>query len=200
MKPSTTLTVHDVLGQKNIAEASKTMLEHKEAFEAVRNNASGKHRILRWKPVWGNVSRHAGKLLDIDITRILLKTWKKNLSLDKYSDTDAYPPDRTYLQPLIDHTITSWHKPALVLNVDGVINQTIDFEVYLLFKLRGFTLEIQNGRIMKIHTGNLGLKARMKCIMFILLDRDIRSVNLPKAIDLGEGVPISDLSAQRAPA
>jgi len=185
-----TVTLGDFFGHLNHDDSTLDKLQKKEVFEELRKNLPAQEQALQWKPVWNSVVDHVGKLLDIDLAKIMLRAWKNYFDLSKYADTETYPPDRSYLEPLLEHTISSRHKPEIEVEIDRIISKTIAFDITVQLNLKGFTLEITGGKIMKIHTGECRGKGSIKCLDVTLLEKALGTVTLPGIIDLGEGIPV----------
>ena len=188
MKPPTLV---DFFGHLNRDSSSLEKLQKKEVFEELRKNLPAQEHGLQWTPIWNSVIDHVGKLLDIDLANIMLRAWKNSFDLSKYADADTYPPDHSYLEPLVEHSISSRHKPKIEVEIDQIISKTIAFDIAIQLKLKGFTLEITGGKIMKIHTGECSGKGSLKCLDVTLLEKALGTVTLPGIIDLGEGIPIT---------
>ncbi|UWX57558.1 hypothetical protein NY406_10230 [Chlorobaculum sp. MV4-Y] len=185
-----TRTLVDFFGNMNRDASPFDTLQKKRVFEELRKNLPTQEHALNWKPVWNSVVDHVGKLLDIDLAEIMLRAWKNYFDLSKYADTETYPPDRSYLEPLIEHTISSRHKPEIEIKIDQIISKTIAFDISIQLNLKGFTLEITGGKIMKIHTGECSGKGSVKCLDVTLLEKALGTITLPGIIDLGEGIPV----------
>jgi hypothetical protein len=183
-------TLADFFGHADIDASPLEKLQKTELIETLRKSLPAKEIALQWKPVWSSIIDHIGKLLDIDMVEIMLRAWKNFFDLHKYADTAAFPPDHTYLETLVEHSITSKHVPEIVVEIDHAIKKTIPFEISLQLKLKGFVLEITAGKIMKIRTGECSGKGSLKCMNVALLEKESAKVALPGTIDLGEGVPL----------
>lgn len=186
-----TITLGGFFGHLNRNTSPLDKLQKKEAFEELRKNLPAKKQALRWKPVWNSIIDHVGKLLDIDMAEIMLRAWKNYFDLSKYADPETCPADTTCLEPLLEHTITSRHKPEIVIDIDRIISKTIPFDVTIQLKLKGFTLEITGGKIVKIHTGECSGKGSVKCFDVTLLEKELSAITLPGTIELGDGIPVA---------
>ncbi len=184
-------TLGDFFGQPDREGSPLETLRQKQTFEELRDKLPEHERALQWKPLWNSVIDHIGKLLDIELPDIMLRAWNHDFDLTKYSDTEAYPPGETYLEPLFEHAITSRHKPEIVVDIDNIVTKTIVFDIVVQLNLKGFTLEITDGKIVKIHTGQCSGKGSVSCMEVTLLEKELSPITLPEIIDLGEGIPIA---------
>lgn len=190
-------TLGDFFGHLNRDDSTLDKLQKKEVFEELRNKLPEHERALQWKPLWNSVIEHIGKLLDIELPDIMLRAWNHDFDLTKYSDTEAYPPEKTYLEPLFEHAITSRHKPEIVVDIDNIVTKTIAFDIVVQLTLKGFILEITEGKIVKIHTGQCSGKGSVSCMEVTLLQKEFSPITLPQIIDLGDGIPIASSYSHR---
>ena len=91
---------------------------------------------------------------------------------------------------MLEHTISSKHKPEIVIEIEPLFKKTIPFDVTVKLVLKGFTLEIQAGLIKKIHTGECKGTGSVQCMNVTLLEKASGDITLPGIIGLGEGVPV----------
>jgi hypothetical protein len=183
-------SLRDFFGKTNVAGSACDELRTKEAIGELQINFNKVHPELEWNVVWSTILDHVDKLLDIDVSEILLRSWKNLNDLSKYQDTQKYPPDRMFLVPLLEHTIVSRHKPEIVIEVEPLFKKTIPFDITVKLVLKGFTLEIMAGKIKKIHTGECRGNGNVQCMNVTLLEKASGDFTLPGLIDLGEGVSI----------
>jgi hypothetical protein len=132
----------------------------------------------------------AGSLLDIRLLDVLDRAWKKGRELEAYRDTEKYPPDKTFPVPLVEHKITSTHKPHVEIQMNAKTVGSVHFAVNIEIAVKGMTLEIRNARIKKIHAGDCKAKGSFLCEGFLLAERESKPLDLPGTIDLGEGLEI----------
>ncbi len=187
---SKNVTLKDFFDWQKISKATLGELHTKDGVGELKIQLNNVSPELEWKAVWSAVTSHLDKLLDLDVSEILLRAWKNCRDLSKYRDAQQYPPDRFYLAPLLEHSITSKHKPEIVVEIEPLFKQTIPFDITLKLTLKGFTLEIQAGKITKIHTGTCKGSGTVQCMNLTLLEKASGDITLPGIIDLGEGVSI----------
>lgn len=180
----------DFFDWQKISEANLGELHAKDGIGELKIQLNNVCPGLEWTVVWNTVISHLDKLLDIDVSEILLRAWKNCHDLSKYGDAQKYPPDRSYLASLLEHSITSKHKPEIVIEVEPLFKKTIPFDISLKLTLKGFTLEIQAGKITKIHTGTCRGSGTVQCMNVTLLEKASGDITLPGVIDLDKGVPV----------
>jgi len=132
----------------------------------------------------------AGSLLDIRVLDVMSWAWKKGRELEAYRDTEKYPPDKTFSVSLVEHQITSTHKPYVEIRANQKIVGIVHFLVKIEIAIKGMKLEIQNARIKKIHAGECKAKGSFLCEGFLLAKRESNPLDLPGTVDLGEGLEI----------
>ena len=143
-----------------------------------------------WKMVQSNLDQHLGRLLDIDVVRLLVDGWNKARELRKYRDEAAYPPDEVIVVALSKHKLDSQHKPHLELVVADRPVGRLNFQIDLALNIEGAQLTIQGGRIMRIATGKTSGTGTIKCEGVVVGQKDVKLAALPGKIDLGAGLPI----------
>ena len=143
-----------------------------------------------WAGLRNKVLGEAGGLLDIGVVDLMRGAWSKCRELEAYRDSEKYPPDKTFSVPLVEHKITSIHKPRVDIRMNQKIVGCVRFTVNIEIAIKGLTLDIRNARIKKIHIGDCKAKGSFFCEGFLLAERESARLALPGVIDLGEGIEI----------
>ena len=188
-------TLLDFFGRKK-DESNLKQLHSKEVIGGLKKQLNEECQKHEWKVVWKSIIDHMDKLLEINIVEIMMRPWKNYGGLAKYKDAEKYPPDRTYIVPLLEHTITSSHNPQIVVELEPLFKTTIPVDITIELLLKGFALEIQAGRIKKIHTGECKGSGLVQCMNVTLLRKELEAFSLPGIIDLGEGIRIGKGSTE----
>jgi hypothetical protein len=136
------------------------------------------------------LSEAAESLLDIRLLDVMHWAWKKGRELETYRDMERYPPDKTFPVSLVEHKITSTHKPHVEIQINKKTVGSVHFAVNIEIAVKGMTLDIRNARIKKIHAGDCKAKGSFFCEGFLLAERQTKPLDLPGTIDLGEGLEI----------
>lgn len=187
-------SLQDFFDRQKIADINIAELHTQEAIGSLKQQLAKECRELEWNALWQTIIDHVDKLLDVDLSEILLRAWKNTHDLSKYRDAEKYPAEKSFLAPLLEHTISSKHKPEIVIELEPLFKKTISFDITLKLVLKGFTLEIQSGKIKKIHTGECKGSGTVQCLNVTLLEKASANIVLPGIIDLGEGVSIGEES------
>jgi hypothetical protein len=143
-----------------------------------------------WVGLRDKILAEAGGLLDIRLLDVMSWAWKKGRELEAYRDTERYPPDKTFSVPLVEHKITSTHTPHVDIRMNDKKVGSIHFAVNIEIAVKAMTLEIQNARIKKIHTGDCTAKGRFLCEGVLLAERESKPIDLAGTFDLGEGLEL----------
>jgi hypothetical protein len=135
--------------------------------------------------------KNLSDLLAIDIPgEILAGAWKKQSLLREFCDKEKYPPDVRSLVPLVEHTLNTSHEPSMEISLMGQAlgNLSVKFEASFLIK--GGMLEIQDGKILSIQTGDIDSKGSLKFMGVPVMEKKI-VIPIPGAYELKEGVAIN---------
>jgi hypothetical protein len=133
------------------------------------------------------------ELLDkVDIIEdILAVTWSKSEELFDYLDTEKHPPDEVCMLPLTEHEITSEHAPSIEPYMKDQSLGKFIFNIGVNLMIQGVILEIQGGKIKKVHIGSCVGSGSIGCQDSPLLDIPEKEVeDIGGVADLGDGVAI----------
>ena len=85
---------------------------------------------------------------------MLVWGWKKRREIIKYRDTKKYPPEKAYLVPLLEHSLTSKHASTVEAVYNGKSIAKIKFDITVKLNLDGAVLKIRNARIEEVKYGS----------------------------------------------
>lgn len=145
---------------------------------------------LRWSAVWDAVKGQLDRLLEIRFVDILLGAWTKYDALREYCDPDLHAPEETHLVPLVEHSVTSTHQPAVEIEIGELFREKIPFEIALTLNLSGMLLQVRGGKILKVYTGRCQGSGSVKCSGIVVFEKETSSIQLPGVMELGDGVAI----------
>jgi len=120
-------------------------------------------------------------LLGTTLWSIVERSWKDLREVREAFETTRASPGRTEVVALTDHTIGSEHRPHLDFYEGGQRIGQITFPVSLELELRGPLLEISEGAIRKIVSGELRVKGTLKIGDHTLVEKAFELVQLPGA-------------------
>ena len=99
---------------------------------------------------------------------------------------------------MADHTVESEHKPSLDLYQNGKRIGRIPFTVSLEIELRGLLLEIEEGAIRKMTSGDVRIKGTLKVADFTLVEKAFERVRMPGEIQIDRPAGQPDRDSPRA--
>jgi hypothetical protein len=136
------------------------------------------------------VKKSMQALMNTRIEDILIPAWNKYLPLRKYRDKERYPPDKTVMVPIFEHTVRSEHQPYIELLINDQPVGRINFFISISLVLRGIILVVRDARIKEVKTGECSAKGKVSCEGILIIDKTSETVRLPGTISLGQGIPI----------
>ena len=154
----------------------------------------------QWAAAAGQVIALLHKeLSDLSIPTLLIQGWTKYEKFREYCDEAKHPADERNVVPLFKHTLTSTHKPAVELRIDGVPAGRVNFEVALSVTIESVSLVIINKRFMEALPGAVEAKGTVKCEGIDILERKLGRFDLPGKIKFGDGYPIDPFATTAHP-
>jgi hypothetical protein len=124
------------------------------------------------------------QMLDVQLGDILGAAWSKTaevyeaLASSRDSSTEGQPVS------LLDHEISSAHRPSIKMYYGHALVARIDFEVELSLQFKAVKLLIHNGRIEEVQTGSCSGAAELKWNKMVLVRGETRHIDLPGKISL----------------
>jgi hypothetical protein len=133
-----------------------------------------------------DVAEMLGELFDIPIPSLLLGAWRKADELDRLlKQSEASPEEIMYLE-LTEHTIERNLEPYIEIRIEGFPPQRLPFTLNLTFRLTGFVLKVQAGKIREIQTARCYLKGKILFNRRELLKKEFEPIELPGSIPISE--------------
>lgn len=161
-----------------------------ELLSALKESGLAQLTAAQWPTIVSGIIDKAKDLFDIDVASIIVPAWSKYRELRQYADPKKYPPGSCNLVPLARHTLAVTYHPYLEVLFNGTPLGKLVFDVTLALELEGFVLTIQDGRIMKVHTGTCQGKGRIEFKECVLVEKSLTKITLPGAFDLGQGMSL----------
>jgi|SRR5882672_666322 len=125
-----------------------------------------------------------GGLFDIKLPDLLVGFWKKAEDLQSVLAESRREPEELRYLDLADHSISSEHHPYLDLKVRNASLKRIEFAIKLQFTLQGFVLQIQDGRITHVKTGQCEVGGTVEYEGLTILKREAAPIDLPESLTL----------------
>lgn len=161
-----------------------------ELLAALRGSGLTRLTAAQWPTIVSGIIDKAKDLFDIDVAAIIVPAWSKYRELRQYADPKKHPPEECNLVPLAKHTLAVTYHPYLEVLFNGAPLGKLVFDVTLALELEGFVLTIQDGRIMKVHTGTCEGKGRIEFKDCVLVEKSLTKITLPGTFDLGQGMSL----------
>ena len=120
-----------------------------------------------------------GAMADLSIPELLASCWSKYSALSRYTNARDYPPDKTYVEPFFEQTLTSTHHPFVELRLGGVPTGKVEFTVEVKVVFAEVSLSIRGGRIIAAKPGKASASGTLKCEDKQVLTRKLGELELP---------------------
>ena len=175
---------------------------HKVATQAGVIRAVLDHGVpaTQWVAAAGQVMALLHKeLSDLSVPTLLVGGWTKYEKFREYCDENRHPAHERSVIPLFKHTLSSTHRPAVELRIDGVPAGRVNFEVKLSVTIESVSIVIMNKRFMAARPGAAEAKGTVKCEGIDVLERKLGRFDLPGEIKFGDGYPIDPLQLSGKP-
>lgn len=130
-------------------------------------------------------------VLDIDLGSLALDGWAKYDEVReaaRRSVLPGAPPERVRL---LEHRITSTHKPTIELYVDNALLTTISLGLEVEVDVHGLDAEIEAGRLAGLRSGDLDVRARLSIEGHRIGERE-HSYEVGKLLPVGDGIPLTE--------
>lgn len=136
------------------------------------------------------------ELFNVPLPNILVTSWKKVADIEKLLEQSRNSPDEKMYLELAQHSINCDQKPHLEMRFKNVPVKKIEFDVKLLFNLKGFVLKVQSGAITEIQTGSCEVKGTISYAGQVIVEKKLSALKLPGRLAVPE--MIGSLSAKLA--
>lgn len=166
--------------------------DHWVAFQdKLKQEAKG----IKWTAAMPDLGAKICELLDIKIHDVLMTAWKKAEALRQALAESKADPERSIFLDLAEHSIDYETKPFVDVKIKGASVKKITLTVALNFKLKGFTLKLQNGVIGEIQTGSCEAKGTIKYDRLAIAEKKLSPIKFPLTIKIPNLFPISEVPA-----
>ncbi len=190
MKNNEITSLNQLLASDKKLSTKKLMKAKRRENVANLKKCLTKEVKVVWPVACGIILKKLSEILDMNISDVMVSAWGKCGDLCQYCNKKKYPHGKSYMLPLAEHTIESVHEPSLEIFFNNQPVGKINFEITLYLTVEGIVLEIQDGKIMKVHTGSCEGGGCIKCEGILILKKNTRSFTLPGSISLGKGIPL----------
>lgn len=133
----------------------------------------------------GAVEQALAQVFGVPIGNVLEASWSKVAGLPDALAASKLNPGAVTLTPLIDHTVTSTHSPKIDLFIGGQRLGEVALGIQLSLKLKGVTLELKDGRISGLRSGECSGEGVVSFGGQPLLKRKTPGLPLPGRLSFG---------------
>jgi hypothetical protein len=123
----------------------------------------------------------------VDLVVLGWRTWER---LEEAARRTLETPAATDLVELIDHEITSKHRPRVEVRFDGQQIAEIEVDLDATIQLHAVTAVLAAGRLTAIRSGRADVSAEL-AIQGMKVMTATRSLELPIEISLGDGIVLA---------
>lgn len=119
----------------------------------------------------------------MNVGDIWVTAWNKYSALAKDLKRSRANPEAIINRELAEHSVTSTLHPYVRILIEEKEVMRIVLDVSLIMKLKGFVLEIQNGRIVAAKSGSFEGSGEIRIKGASLIQRDFKPVQLPGRVE-----------------
>jgi hypothetical protein len=187
------ITLNDIFNAENNKEAASNFskVESTEKLTKLKDDQQIFIKGIEWKILRKEILKKLIDLLDIEVVKIIVKSWIDNDFFQQINQIKDAQPNETIIIPLAQHTITSTHNPYIEIIYNGKVVHTINFEVNVDFHFKAVNLSFQNKKLKEISSGECSINGEFLCEKIKFLEAEIKKVNLPGMLNLGDGISIT---------
>lgn len=124
------------------------------------------------------------ELFDIGVPSLLLSWWKAAEELQAIIEQSKKEPGSIRYLELSEHTIDSEHHPYIEVRIKKASLKKIEFRIRLRFRLKGFVLKINEGRIKEMKTGLCEVEGTVDWEKVTILKKSLAPIHLPGTVPL----------------
>ena len=171
-------------GVSALSERLATSLETSEEAAEIKGALAKAVPGLPLRPIIEGVSKGLETALDVPISSMLAGAWDRARELRAAMQQTRDSEKDAVLLPLLDHTITSEHRPYVDVVLNGTAIARLVFPLEVTFHLEGIVLRIAKGRIADVLAGQMTIKATLKFSEFVLIEKALPPITIPGALAL----------------
>ena len=171
-------------GVSALSERLATSLETSEEAAEIKGALAKAVPGLSLGPIIEGVSKGLETALDVPISSMLTGAWDRARELRAAMQQTRNSEKDAVLLPLLDHTITSEHRPYVDVVLNGTAIARLVFPLTVTFHLEGIVLRIAKGRIADVLAGQMTIKATLKFAEFVLIEKALPPITIPGALAL----------------
>lgn len=157
-------------------------------WKAFQEKVTKEVKGVKWIASMPDLAPKVCELLDIKVPNVLISAWKKAQDIQRVLAESKKTPDKIVYLELAEHTIDYQTKPSIDVKIKRATVKKLDFPIQLGFKLKGFVLKIQNGRIKEMQTGHCEAKGTIKYGTLTIAEKKLEPIKLPLSIKIPDEI------------
>ena len=128
-------------------------------------------------------------VLDLRLFDVLATGWRKWEDLAGAARRSLEMPGQTEIVELVDHRITSTHRPHVDVKLDERPIAEIAVQIEIEIELHALTAVVSEGRLSALRNGRATVSAEL-AVEGVQVARPALPIELPLEVGLGEGIPV----------
>jgi hypothetical protein len=148
-------------------------------WEAVQERIKEEMKEVKFPAALHDLGPKMCELFNVPLPNVLVTSWKKVGDIHALLEKSRNSPDEKMYLELAQHSINCDQKPHIEMRIKDLPVKKIEFNVKLVFNLKGFVLKLQNGAIEEIETGSCDAKGTISCGGQVILEKKLSSIKLP---------------------
>lgn len=158
-------------------------------WKAFQEKVTKEVKGVKWIASMPDLAPKVCELLDIKVPDVLIAAWKKVQDIQRVLAESKKTPDKIVYLELAEHTIDYQTKPSIDVKIKRATVKKLELPIQLGFKLKGFVLKIQNGRIKEMETGHCEAKGTIKYGTLTIAEKKLEPIKLPLSIKIPDEIP-----------
>lgn len=167
-------------------------------WKAFQEKVTKEVKGVKWIASMPDLAPKVCELLDIKVPDVLISAWKKVQDIQKVLTESKKTPDKIVYLELAEHSIDHNSKPSIDVKIKSATVKKVELPIQLGFKLKGFVLKIQNGRIKEMQTGHCEAKGTIKYATLTIAEKKLEPIKLPLSIKFPDEIPFLSRGAGNA--
>ena len=157
-----------------------------DRWQAVQERIKQEAKDVKFPAALHELAPKICELFNVPLPNILVASWKKVADIEKLLEQSRNSPDEKLYLELAQHTINCDQKPHLEMRFKNVPVKKIEFNVKLVFNLKGFVLKVQSGAITEIQTGSCDVKGTISYAGQVIVEKKLSALKLPGRLPVPE--------------
>ena len=148
-------------------------------WEAVQERIKQEVKDVKFPAALHELGPKICELFNVPLPNILVTSWKKVTDIESLLERSRNSPDELMYLELGQHSINCDQKPHIEMRFKNFPVKKIEFNVKLVFNLKGFVLKVQSGAITEIQTGECDVKGTISYAGQVIVDKKLSTIRLP---------------------